>query len=230
MTAGTLRRTLRITVVRGKTSVGAIYQRPRGARACLVFAHGAGAGMRHPFMEKFSSRLVDAGTGTLRFQFPYMEAGRRRPDRPAVLMATIRAAVRRAHRLAPHLPVIAGGKSMGGRMTSMAQAEEPLEGVRGIVFVGFPLHAPGRNGLARAAHLSGVDLPMLFVQGTRDRLANLTLMRRVARAPGRRAQLHEVAGADHGFHVLKRSGRSDDQVLAEVAGAVAGWIGGWVSR
>jgi predicted alpha/beta-hydrolase family hydrolase len=210
--------------------VSALHVAPPEPVALLVFAHGAGAGMEHPYMSDMAQRLAGRGVATFRYQFPSMErrsreGGRRPPDRPPVLVATVRAAVARARRLADGLPLFAGGKSMGGRMTSTAAAESPLEGVRGIVFFGFPLHPSGRPSTGRADHLAAVDVPTLFVQGTRDTLADLDLLRPiVAGLP--RATLLEIEGADHGFHVLKRSGRSDEAVADEVAGSVAGWMSG----
>jgi uncharacterized protein len=189
----------------------------------LVFAHGAGAGMRHPFMERTASQLAARGIATLRFQFPYMEAGRKSPDRPAVLMAAVKAAVREARALAGDLPLVAGGKSLGGRMTSQLQAEQPLEGVRGLAFFGFPLHQPGKPGVARAEHLAQVDVPMLFLQGTRDPFAELELIKQVTSGLGARATLHVVEGGDHSFGVLKRSGRTFEEVDAELADAFASW-------
>jgi predicted alpha/beta-hydrolase family hydrolase len=204
--------------------VSALLIRPTGARVLLVLGHGAGAGMRHPFMAAIADRLGAEGIATLRYQFPYMESGLSRTDTPAVAMATVRAACAEAARLAGELPRIAGGKSFGGRMTSSAQAESPLAGVRGLVFLGFPLHPPGRPGTSRAEHLDRVTVPMLFLQGTRDDFADLELTRGVTARLGPRATLHVVDGADHSFGVLKRSGRTADQVLAELARVMAGWI------
>jgi predicted alpha/beta-hydrolase family hydrolase len=196
--------------------------RPRGARLLLVLAHGAGAGMRHPFLEAFAQALAGRGVATWRYEFPYMAAGRGRVDPPDVCDATIRAAVAAAAVAAPRLPRVAGGKSFGGRMTSTAQARAPLDGVRGLVFAGFPLHPAGRPGTARADHLAGVAVPMLFLQGTRDELAPLaSLSPVVGRLP--RATLHVVDDADHGFHVRRKSGRDDDAVVGELAEAVIGW-------
>jgi predicted alpha/beta-hydrolase family hydrolase len=208
--------------------VSALLDRPRGARALLVFAHGAGAGMRHSFLEALCGQLVAAGIATFRYQFPYMEEGRRAPNPPRVLAATVRAAVLAAAQAAPDLPLLAGGKSLGGRMTSTAAAERALPGVRGLVFFGFPLHAQGLPGRARAEHLRDVMIPMLFLQGTRDELADLDLLRPVLDELGDRAQLHVVEGGDHSFHVLKRSGRSDAEVLGELATQVAVWCGSLV--
>ncbi len=203
--------------------VSALLLRPRGARWLLVLAHGAGAGMRHPFMDSMAAALAAEGVATLRYQFPYMQAGRRRPDAPGRLATTVRAAVKVARRLAGGLPLLAGGKSMGGRMTSQAAAAESLPGVAGLVFLGFPLHPAGRPGTARGEHLAAVDRPMLFLQGTRDRLADLTLLRPVCRRLGRRATLHVVDGADHGFSVPRRDGRTGAEVLAELAAATRRW-------
>lgn len=204
--------------------LSALFQRPEAARSLLVLAHGAGAGMHHAFMEAFAERLVARQVAVLRYQFPYMEKGSRRPDGAPKLQATVRAAVDEGRTLAPDLPLFAGGKSMGGRMTSGAAAVRPLEGVRGLVFVGFPLHPAGRPGTQRADHLAEVSLPMLFLQGTRDKLADLELLRPVTDGLGERATLHVVEGADHGFHVLKRSGRTDEEVLDELARTAAEWM------
>jgi predicted alpha/beta-hydrolase family hydrolase len=179
--------------------------------------------MRHPFLETISQRLGERGIATLRYQFPYMERRARRPDPPAVAEATVRAVVEEAARAAPDLPLVAGGKSFGGRMTSSAQADVPLPGVAGLVFLGFPLHPPGRLGIARAAHLDRVAVPMLFLQGTRDEFADLTLLRQVVTQLGKRATLHLLKGGDHSFKVLKRSGRSDTDVMEELARAVDEW-------
>ena len=218
-------RALKLRVGDRVGSVSALWLCPTDARAALVLAHGAGAGMRHAFLETTSRRLADLGVATLRYQFPYMEeAGRRPPNPPRVLTATVRAAVERAGTLAPQLPLAAGGKSLGGRMTSTAAAESELPGVRGLVFFGFPLHAPGRPGRERAAHLADVGPPLLFLQGTRDALADLDELRPVLKRLGRRATLHVVEGGDHSFHVPKRSGRSDEDVIAELAQRVASWL------
>src|SRR5438034_2927837 len=203
--------------------VSGLLLRPKDARLLYVLAHGAGAGMRHPFLESISQRLAEQGIATLRYQFPYMERRSRRPDPPAVAAATVRAAVAEAARIAPDLPLVAGGKSFGGRMTSTAQAEEPLPGVRGLVFLGFPLHPPGRAGDQRAEHLAQVQVPMLFLQGTRDDFADLTLLKPLIKRLGQRATLHLVEGGDHSFHVLKRSGRTDADVMGEIADAIAEW-------
>src|SRR5881628_3212154 len=212
-----------ITVGDGGASVSGLLMRPAGARWLYVLAHGAGAGMRLPFLETFARALAERDVATLRYQFPYMERRASRPDPPAVAAATVRAAAAEAARLAPELPVVAGGKSFGGRMTSTAQAEQPLPGVRGLVFLGFPLHPPGRPGDARAEHLTRVQIPMLFLQGTRDDFADLKLLRPVVQRLGERATLHLVDGGDHSFKVLKSAGRTADQVMTELAATIGGW-------
>ncbi len=207
-------------------TVSGILVRPPDASALYVLAHGAGAGMRHRFMERIAEALAERGVATLQYQFPYFEAGSRRPDPPGVLEATVRAAVAAAREVAPELPLIAGGKSLGGRMTSNAMARRPLEGVRGLVFLGFPLHPAGRPGVTRAEHLDRVGSPMLFLQGTRDALADLGLLTSVCSRLGPRATLHVVDGADHSFAVLKRSGRSDAEVMEEMTGSITEWLRG----
>ena len=214
---------LRIAVGERGGDVSGLLLRPDGARLLYVLAHGAGAGMRHPFLETVARLLGERGIGTLRYQFPHMERRASRPDPPAVAAAAVRAAVAEAARLAPGLLLVAGGKSFGGRMTSTAQAEEPLPGVRGLVFLGFPLHPPGQPGDARAEHLARVQIPMLFLQGTRDDFADLKLLTPLVQRLGARATLHLVEGGDHSFHVLKRSGRTDAEVLEELAAAVEQW-------
>jgi predicted alpha/beta-hydrolase family hydrolase len=179
--------------------------------------------MNHPFMENVASELGAAGIATLRYQFPYMEERRRVPDGPGVLTATVVAAVRAAAKAAPDLPLLAGGKSMGGRMTSQAAAQSPLDGVRGLVFFGFPLHPPKRPSTKRADHLTKVTVPMLFLQGTRDDLADLSLLRPICAKLGSLARLSVIETADHSFHVLKRSGTSDTAVLKQLAQMVASW-------
>jgi uncharacterized protein len=203
--------------------VTALLLRPAGAQWLYVFAHGAGAGMQHRFMEATSALLAGHGIATLRYQFPYMEAGSRRPDSRSTLLATVRAVVACAAEAAPDLPLLAGGRSMGGRMTSQAVAEAPLPGVRGLVFFGFPLHPAGHPSTERAAHLEQVDLPMLFLQGDRDQLADLALLGPICARFSEHVTLHVVPTADHSFHVLKRSGRTDDEVLAELARTVEDW-------
>jgi predicted alpha/beta-hydrolase family hydrolase len=203
--------------------VSALYLRPDEAKWLFVLAHGAGAGMRHPFMEAMARRLSDAGIATLRYQFPYMEHKSRRPDPKPILFHTVYAAVEMAGKIAEGLPLLAGGKSMGGRMTSMAAAERPLQGVRGIAFIGFPLHPPGKPSTDRAGHLSHVAHPMLFLQGTRDTLADLSLLRPVCEQLGERALLHVEEGADHSFHVPKSSGSTDAEVLSRIVETVRNW-------
>jgi predicted alpha/beta-hydrolase family hydrolase len=204
-------------------TVSAVLERPPDAWLLYVLAHGAGAGMRHRFLESLAAVLASRGVATFRYQFPYMEKGRGRPDPPAALEGAVQAAVRHAAAAAPELPLIAGGKSLGGRMTSRAAAASPLPGVRGLAFLGFPLHAPGQRGTDRAEHLDLVDLPMLFLQGTRDAFAELDLLEPVCRDLEPRATLHVVEGGDHSFGVLKRSGRTPDEVLDELAGTLVQW-------
>jgi uncharacterized protein len=211
-----------LTVQGPKGPVSALLQLPENAWALLVLAHGAGAGMRHHFMEDVATGLSEHGIATLRYQFPYMEAGANRPDPPAVLVATVVAAVEAARSGTP-LPLFAGGKSLGGRMSSHAGATGDLENVRGLVFFGFPLHPPKQPAVKRADHLPEVTIPMLFLQGTRDDLASLDLIRQVT-APLPLATLHVVEGANHSFEVLKRSGRTNAQVLTELAEATAAWM------
>ncbi|MDN3276099.1 hypothetical protein QWJ07_17680 [Frankia sp. RB7] len=204
--------------------VSAILMQPDNARACYVLAHGAGAGMRHASMDKIAEGLADRGIATFRFNFPYMENKQGRPDQPAVAHAAIRAAVAEAARLCPSVTLVAGGKSFGGRMTSQAQAKAPLPGVKGLAFLGFPLHADKKPSTERAEHLAHVEIPMLFLQGTRDGLADLGLLKPVVAALGAKATLHEVEGGDHSFAVLKKSGRTNDEALAEVLDTLAAWI------
>src|SRR6059058_2444888 len=219
---------LTFAVGEGVGSVSALLLRPDVARLLHVLAHGAGAGMRHAFLEAIAQRLAERGIATLRYQFPYMERRAGRPDPPAVAAATVRAAVTEAARVAPGLPLVAGGKSFGGRMTSTAQAEAPLPGVRGLLFLGFPLHPPGKPGDKRAEHLDRVQIPMLFLQGDRDEFADLKLLKPVVKRLGERAKLHLVEGGDHSFKVLKRSGRTDADVMSELADAMVRWAAGIV--
>jgi predicted alpha/beta-hydrolase family hydrolase len=214
---------LRLHVSKTVGEVSAILLRPPDAWLLYVLAHGAGAGMRHPFLEKIAASLASRGVATLRYHFPYLEAGRSRPDVPEVLESTVRAAVSQAGEIAPELPVIAGGKSMGGRMTSGAAAVEPLEPVRGLAFLGFPLHPPGQPGTGRAEHLRQVDLPMLFLQGTRDTFARVDLITQVCSDLGPRATLQIIPDADHSFAVPKRSGRTAGQILDYLSETIAGW-------
>jgi predicted alpha/beta-hydrolase family hydrolase len=204
--------------------VSALLIEPPQARACYVFAHGAGAGMAHASMETIATGLAGRGIATLRYQFPYMEKGSKRPDSPAVAHAAVRAAVSEAARFCPKLPLIAGGKSFGGRMTSQAQAIDALPGVCGLAFFGFPLHPAGKPSSDRAKHLADIRIPMLFLQGTRDALAELDLLEPVVKRLGKPATLHLVKEADHSFHVLARSGRNDREVMAEVLDAFAAWV------
>ena len=207
------------------SAVSVLVDTPAGATACYVMAHGAGAGMAHPFMEAFSRGLAERRIATLRFQFPFMEAGSRRPDPPAVAHAAVRAAVAEARRRFPSLPLVAGGKSFGGRMTSQAQADRPLPGVSGLAFVGFPLHPAGKPSTERARHLADVKVPMLFLQGTRDGLADMLLLQDMVGGLGQLASLLAIEHADHSFRVPARSGRTDQQVLNEMLDAFAGWAG-----
>jgi uncharacterized protein len=213
-----------LTLRLADSSVSALLIAPADAQACYVFAHGAGAGMAHPFMEALAGELAQRGIASLRYQFPFMEQGSKRPDSPAVAQATVRAAVAEARQRLPKLPLFAGGKSFGGRMTSLAQAASPLEGVAGLAFVGFPLHPAGKPGLERATHLAETRCPMLFLQGTRDALADLALLRRALSPLGERAQLVVIDDADHAFHVRVRSGRTDAEVLASLADTMARWF------
>ena len=206
------------------TRVCGLLQAPANARACYVFAHGAGAGMKHAFMAAVAQELAERGIATLRYQFPYMEKGGKRPDPPKLAHAAVCAAVAEAARLAPKLPLIAGGKSFGGRMTSQAQAASALPGVRGLAFLGFPLHPAGRPSQERAEHLYDVQIPMLFLQGSRDQLALLDQLRPVCKALGARATLEVFPDADHSFHVPARTGRKDPEVRAEVLNRLAAWI------
>jgi uncharacterized protein len=215
-------RELRFSVLDSQ-EVSALLLAPPNATCLLVMAHGAGAGMNHSFMTAMSDALASGGIATFRYQFPYMEQHRRVPDALPVLTATVMVAVKTAAKCAPDLPLFAGGKSMGGRMTSQAAAEQTLPGVRGLIFFGFPLHPPKRPSIKRADHLKRVKVPMLFLQGTRDELADLTLLRPICNELGSLATLHIIEGADHSFHVLKRSGKTDAGVLSELAQTVKSW-------
>ena len=206
--------------------VSGLLQAPRAARACYVLAHGAGAGMAHPFMAAIAKELEERGIATLRYQFPYMERGSKRPDPPRLAQATVRAAVIAAARLQPDLALFAGGKSFGGRMTSQAQADAPLPGVRGLVFLGFPLHPPGRASDERGQHLAAIKIPLLFLQGTRDEFAQRALLEPLVASLGAHATLHLFEEADHSFHVPARTGRKDAQVRSELLDRLAGWIDG----
>jgi len=205
-------------------SVSGLLQAPAKPIACFVLAHGAGAGMTHPFLAAVAARLGDQGVATLRYRFPYMERGSKRPDHPQVAQATVRAAVAAAQHLVPGAPVFAGGKSFGGRMTSQAQAESPLPGVRGLVFLGFPLHAPGRPSDERGEHLFQVQVPMLFLQGTRDDFASLDLLRPLVERLGERATLELIPDADHSFRVPARTGKGSEEILAGMMDRLLSWI------
>jgi uncharacterized protein len=209
--------------VQNAGEVSASLLRPSNAECLLLLAHGAGAGMNHSFMTALSDQLAAVKVATLRFQFPYMEQRRKIPDHATVLTAAISAAVLAGSEAAPDLPLFAGGKSLGGRMTALAAAQHPLENVRGLVFFGFPLHPPGQPGTKRAERLPAVKLPILFLQGTRDKLADLTLLRPICAGLGARATLHIIETADHSFHVLKSSGRTDADILQELARTAAEW-------
>jgi predicted alpha/beta-hydrolase family hydrolase len=204
--------------------VSGLLEVPGATRACYVMAHGAGAGMTHPSLASFAVALAERGIATLRYQFPYMENESKRPDPPRVAHAAVRAAVTAAHRALPELPLFAGGRSFGGRMTSQAQAAAPLPHVAGLVFLGFPLHPAGKPADDRGEHLSRVTIPMLFLSGTRDALAQLRLLEPLVARLGPRATLRLLDEADHAFHVPARTGRNDAQVRAEAADAMAGWI------
>jgi uncharacterized protein len=211
-------------VVDGANKVSGLWLQPAKAKAGLVLAHGAGAGMTHRSMAAIAEGLAARGIATLRYQFPYMEKGSKRPDRPPLCHATVRAACAQAAKLGGRLPLFAGGKSFGGRMTSQAQALEPLSGVHGLVFFGFPLHPAGAPSRTRAEHLADVAIPMLFLQGTRDALAELDLVKPTVRGLGKRAKLVLAEDADHSFHVPAKTGRKDEAVLAELLDAAAGWM------
>jgi predicted alpha/beta-hydrolase family hydrolase len=204
--------------------LSAILMKPPRARACFVFAHGAGAGMTHLFMEQIATGLYDRGIATLRYQFPFMEKGSRRPDSPAVAHAAVRAAMAEARKRCRGMPIVAGGKSFGGRMASQAQVLRPLAGAQGLAFLGFPLHPPDKPSVTRADHLALVEIPMLFVQGTRDKLADIKLLRAMTKKLGQQATVHLIAHADHAFHVPARSGRTDAEVMSDLMDAFAGWI------
>jgi predicted alpha/beta-hydrolase family hydrolase len=221
----------RLTItVNDTTRVSALWQSPTPARAAYVLAHGAGAGMDHVFMVAVATELQSQGIATLRYQFPYMERRARRPDPPKLCQATVRAAIAEATRLAPNVPLFAGGKSFGGRMTSQAQAESPLPGVRGLAFLGFPLHAPGRRSDERGAHLFDVKIPMLFLQGSRDELAALELLEPLTHKLGERATLKVFQDANHSFQVPARSGKKSAEVMHELVQSLAEWIGSVVAR
>ncbi len=213
----------RFVATRSSGEVSAILLLPANARSLFVLAHGAGAGMRHRFLEALAEDLAARAIATFRWQFPYTEKGSKRPDPQPILLASVRSAVAAAADAAPGLPLVAGGKSMGGRMTSLAQSKESLPGVKGLVFVGFPLHPAGRPSADRAAHLDDVAIPMLFLQGTRDTLADLALLRPVCERLGPRAELRVFDDADHSFHVRKSAGRTDALVMVEMADQITAW-------
>jgi predicted alpha/beta-hydrolase family hydrolase len=213
-----------VRIAGGDGTVSGLFLRPAKAKALYLFAHGAGAGMTHRTMEANARGLAERGIATLRYQFPYMEKGSRRPDPPRIAHAAVRASAAEAQRIAPDLPLFAGGRSFGGRMTSQAQAIDPLPGVRGLAFLGFPLHPAGKPGIERAEHLSGVQVPMLFVSGERDALAELDLLRSVVASLGEGATLHLVEHADHSLNVPSKSGRTNAEAEAEALDAIAGWI------
>ncbi|HVE00521.1 MAG TPA: alpha/beta family hydrolase [Sphingomicrobium sp.] len=208
----------------GAGQVSGLLLRPSRAKALYLFAHGAGAGMTHRAMESNAQGLAERGIATLRYQFPYMEKGSRRPDPPKIAHAAVRAAAEKARELAPDLPLFAGGRSFGGRMTSQTQTEAPLAGVRGLAFLGFPLHPAGKPGIERAEHLSRVQVPMLFVSGSRDALAELDLLNSVVRSLGEQATLHLVMDADHSFKVAAKSGRTPSDAEADALDAMADWM------
>ncbi len=220
---------LRVTVSEAQ-EVSALLIEPPDPLACYVMAHGAGAGMTHSFMAAFAMGLAERRIATLRYQFPFVENASKRPDSPPLAHAIVRAAVAEAGRRLPSVPLVAGGKSFGGRMTSQAQAAAPLPGVMGLTFAGFPLHTAGKPSVERARHLSGVSIPMLFLQGTRDALADLGLIETTVSELGSLATLKVVDGADHAFHVLARSGRTDSQIMAEMLDVFSEWVGTVMGR
>ena len=219
-------RALHFTLTERTGAVSALLLRPTSARALLVLGHGAGAGMRHPLMQAVAEQLATQKIATFRYQFPYMEKGKKSPDSQTTLRATIVSAVETAKKAARGLPLLAGGKSMGGRLTSLVAAEGRLPDVQGLIFFGFPLHAASKPSSERGAHLAEVTVPMLFLQGTRDRLAELDYITPLCRSLGKRATLHVVEGGDHSFHVLKRSGRTDEDVQNELGETVGSWVSG----
>jgi uncharacterized protein len=223
---------IRFTVGNTSGEVGAVLLRPENAQWLLILAHGAGAGIRHPFMAAIAQSLARHGVATFRYNFPYMEKGKKAPSPQPVLLKTVRSAIEAAREHAADLPLLAGGKSLGGRMTSTAASEQALPGVRGIVFFGFPLHAPGKPSSERGEHLLKVRIPMLFLEGTRDNFADMELLRPLIirlQAQGK-VQLHIIEGADHSFHVPKSSGRTDEEVLKELGMVVADWQTAWITK
>jgi uncharacterized protein len=216
-------RNIKFIASKSSGEVSGILLLPGKPKFLLLFAHGAGAGMKHPFMEKVSGYLAEENIGTLRYNFPYTEKKIKRPDPAPILMQTVRSAVEAAKKYVGDIPLFAGGKSMGGRMTSMAASKEPLDGIKGIIFFGFPLHAPGKPSDERGEHLFNVSVPMLFLQGMRDKLADLKLLKPIIKKLKDKATLHIIEGADHSFHLLKSSGRNDEEVLKEIAKKVGEW-------
>jgi len=210
--------------IEGGQQVSGLLQSTNRARACYILAHGAGAGMTHPFMTAAANELAQRGIATLRYNFPYMDKGSKRPDSPKLAQATVRAAVAHASRLLPEVALFAGGKSFGGRMTSQAQAAAPLPGVRGLAFLGFPLHAPGRPSDERAQHLYEIKIPMLFLQGTRDEFADFALLEPLIRRLGETATLAQFQDANHSFHVPARTGRTDAQIMSVLLDTLRDWI------
>lgn len=204
--------------------VSAIFSSPKNPKAIFVFAHGAGAGMNHKFMEEISSKLVNFDIAVFRYQFPYMEKGKRSPDYPNVLLKTVQSAVEKAESIYKGLPIFAGGKSLGGRMTSTVASKNLIPQIKGIIFFGFPLHAPGKPSSDRAEHLYEVKVPMLFLQGTRDKLADLNLLKPVIKKIGRKASLKIIEGADHSFHVLKSFKKSDSEIIEELSELASSWM------
>ncbi len=221
---------LQFTATDKAGTVSALLLRPPSARALLVLGHGAGAGMQHPFMQAVAEQLAARNMATFRYQFPYMEKGKKSPDAQTTLRATIVSAVEAAKKAGRGLPLLAGGKSMGGRLTSLLAAEGRLPDVQGLIFFGFPLHAAGKPSSERGAHLAQVNVPMLFLQGTRDRLAELDRIESLCRGLGKRATLHIIEGGDHSFHVLKRSGRTDEEVQNELGETVGSWVSDTILR
>jgi predicted alpha/beta-hydrolase family hydrolase len=218
---------MRITIdlTTSNQSVSGLVLIPSNMIALMVLGHGAGVGMEHRFMTRLASNLAEQKIGTLRYNFPYMEQGRRSPGSPAISEATVRAAVKKAHQIAPHIVLLVAGKSYGGRMSSQAQAKEPIDGVLGLVFFGFPLHAPGKPGDSRGAHLKEIEIPMLFLQGSRDKLADLNLLTPLLDSLGNNTSLQVIDGADHGFNMLKSSDKTTDEVQVELSEITARWLG-----
>ena len=215
---------LKFLASKSSGEVSAVLMKPKDAKYLLVLAHGAGAGMNHPFMENLSYNLVEKNVAVFRYQFPYFEKGKRAPDPPNILLATVKSAIEAASIELNGIMIFAGGKSLGGRMTSSAAAKGMLPSIKGIVFFGFPLHAPNKPSSDRADHLFKVNVPLLFLQGTRDKLADLNLLKPVCKKLKDKADLHIIEGADHFFHVLKSSGKTDEQVIEELAAAASCWM------